>query len=64
MNSTQPDNEDNLVGQVGEEVGEEYVAPAIIPQGDLNEVTQGGTSGNYLDASFGAGTPRGGLTFS
>ncbi len=42
----------------------EYCPPAIVARGALNELTQGGSTGSYLDANFAAGTPRGSLTFS
>ncbi len=42
----------------------DYVKPEIIDYGDLAELTAGTSRGNYLDAAFPQGTPRGDLSFS
>jgi hypothetical protein len=42
----------------------EYEKPEIVDYGDLVQLTAGGQSGSYLDATFQQGTPRGKLTFS
>lgn len=42
----------------------EYLKPEIADYGDLAELTAGTQNGDYLDADFPAGTPRGGLGFS
>jgi hypothetical protein len=42
----------------------EYVAPTVTTLGSVASLTLGGTTGNYLDANYPAGTPRGSLTFS
>ena len=44
------------------EVG--YDQPTIADYGDLIEMTAQAEDGNFLDADFPAGTPRGDLTFS
>lgn len=41
-----------------------YEAPALRAHGSIEKLTQGGVNGNFLDAMFPAGTPRGDLTFS
>jgi hypothetical protein len=41
-----------------------YEKPHVVDYGDLVELTAGTSSGNYLDADFQVGTPRGSLTFS
>jgi hypothetical protein len=42
----------------------DYEKPKVRDYGDLTQLTAGGTTGNFLDASFPVGTPRGKLTFS
>jgi hypothetical protein len=42
----------------------DYTGPEITDYGDLTELTAGTSRGNYLDAAFPAGTPRGDLSFS
>lgn len=42
----------------------DYVKPEIVDYGDMVELTAGTNGGNYLDAAFPSGTPRGDLTFS
>jgi hypothetical protein len=42
----------------------DYVKPEIVDYGDMAELTAGTNGGNYLDAAFPSGTPRGDLTFS
>ncbi|TKA94277.1 lasso RiPP family leader peptide-containing protein [Cereibacter changlensis] len=41
-----------------------YEAPKLNVHGSLEDMTQGSSVGNSLDASFPVGTPRGDLTFS
>ena len=41
-----------------------YEAPEITVVGSVEEITQAGSDGDSLDASFSAGTSRGDLTFS
>ena len=41
-----------------------YEAPQVTDYGNLAELTAGQTSGNVLDATFPAGTPKEELTFS
>jgi hypothetical protein len=41
-----------------------YSTPELIVYGDLTDITQAGQSGGWLDASFEAGTPIGGVTLS
>jgi hypothetical protein len=41
-----------------------YEQPTIADYGDLVELTAQQTDGDFLDADFPAGTPRGDLTFS
>jgi len=43
---------------------EEYEAPKLESHGSIEEVTQGASSGNFLDATFPTGTPFDDLTFS
>jgi hypothetical protein len=43
---------------------ESYEKPQVVDYGDLVELTAAGTDGDCLDADFGAGSPRGRLTFS
>ena len=42
----------------------EYVKPEVIDYGDLAELTAGSQDGDYLDATFQVGTPRGQIGFS
>jgi hypothetical protein len=42
----------------------EYEKPTVRDYGDLAEITAGTHNGNFTDATFPAGTPRGNLTFS
>jgi hypothetical protein len=42
----------------------EYEKPKIADYGDLKDLTAGTQTGNFLDATFPRGTPRGALTFS
>jgi hypothetical protein len=42
----------------------EYEKPKIADYGDLKDLTAGTQIGNFLDATFPTGTPRGQLTFS
>lgn len=42
----------------------DYETPELIEVGSFEAVTQGGTDGTVLDASFSAGTPISDLTFS
>jgi hypothetical protein len=42
----------------------EYTKPEVIDYGDLRDLTAGTQGGNYTDAAFPSGTPRGDLTFS
>lgn len=46
------------------EVDVDYEKPTIADYGDLVELTAQQTDGNFLDADFPQGTPRGDLTFS
>lgn len=46
------------------EVNVGYEAPTIADYGDLVELTAQQTGGDFTDADFPAGTPRGDLTFS
>ncbi len=41
-----------------------YETPSIADYGDLVELTAGQADGDFLDADFPSGTPRGDLTFS
>ena len=41
-----------------------YEQPSIADYGDLVELTAQSTDGDFLDADFPSGTPRGDLTFS
>ena len=41
-----------------------YEKPAVTRIGTLEDVTQHASTGHATDASFGAGTPLSGLTFS
>lgn len=41
-----------------------YETPRIIQLGSLAELTQGQTSGDFLDATFPVGTPNSELTFT
>ena len=41
-----------------------YVRPRLVVYGKLEEITQGSSSGNILDADFPRGTEFGDLTFS
>ena len=42
----------------------DYVAPAMILVGSLEQVTQGSKTGGKTDMFFPTGTPRGDITFS
>ncbi len=42
----------------------EYEAPSLTVHGSIEAITQGSSSGNFLDATFPTGTPFGELTFS
>jgi hypothetical protein len=42
----------------------DYIKPEIVDYGDMGDLTAGTNGGNYLDAAFPSGTPRGDLTFS
>jgi hypothetical protein len=41
-----------------------YEAPQLVVHGSLEDLTQAGKNGGFLDADFSAGTPKGSLTFS
>lgn len=41
-----------------------YAKPALNQIGSFEEITLGGSTGSYLDATFPAGTPFSDLTFS
>jgi hypothetical protein len=41
-----------------------YVAPEVTDYGKLTDITAGGTAGNFTDAAFPAGTPKGNITIS
>ena len=41
-----------------------YEAPRVVDYGTLTDVTAANTTGEFLDADFPAGTPKGDLTFS
>ena len=41
-----------------------YNKPELTVHGNVEVLTQGGQTGDQLDADFVAGTPRGRLTFS
>lgn len=41
-----------------------YEKPVLVVYGTLEDITQGTSGGETLDADFPAGTPRGDLTFS
>jgi hypothetical protein len=41
-----------------------YVKPELKAHGSIEEVTQGGSTGDFTDAAFPVNTPRGKLTFS
>jgi hypothetical protein len=41
-----------------------YEAPKILDLGDLVEITEAASTGNFLDRAFPAGTPKNELTFS
>lgn len=41
-----------------------YEAPNVRDLGDLVEITEAQTNGNFLDRAFPAGTPKSELTFS
>ena len=41
-----------------------YQAPVVRSFGALESLTQGNSTGNFIDATFPAGTPFGKLTFS
>jgi hypothetical protein len=43
---------------------DEYETPAVTVHGSIETITQGNSSGNFIDATFPAGTPFGDLTFS
>jgi hypothetical protein len=40
-----------------------YTSPKLTVFGDVEVITKGGTTGDFLDAAFPAGTPRGRLTY-
>ncbi len=40
-----------------------YEAPRLTMHGSVSEMTQGASTGSFLDASFPVGTPVGDLTF-
>lgn len=40
-----------------------YETPRLMMHGSVAEMTQGTSLGNFLDAAFPVGTPRGDLTF-
>lgn len=42
----------------------QYVSPAIEDFGDLTELTEGQTDGDFTDMTFPANTPKKDLTFS
>ena len=42
----------------------DYEKPKVRDYGDLTQLTAGGSSGNFLDASFPVHTPKSQLTFS
>lgn len=44
--------------------GEPYEAPTVTTIGDVDDLTQGNSSGGVLDESFPVGTPFSDLTFS
>ncbi|BDA71999.1 hypothetical protein RIVM261_004980 [Rivularia sp. IAM M-261] len=41
-----------------------YTKPKLSVHGNVEALTQGGSTGNFLDRDFPDGTPRGDLTFS
>ena len=41
-----------------------YQAPTLRAHGSIEKLTQGGSNGNSLDATFPSGTPFSELTFS
>ncbi|RYE70651.1 MAG: lasso RiPP family leader peptide-containing protein [Oxalobacteraceae bacterium] len=41
-----------------------YEAPALRAHGSIEKLTQGGSTGNNLDAAFPTGTPFSQITFS
>ena len=41
-----------------------YTKPDVVVYGNVTDLTQGGTSGAFLDAAYDAGTPFDQLTFS
>ncbi len=41
-----------------------YTKPAVTRHGSIEEMTKGGSSGSFLDATFPVGTPFSDLTFS
>lgn len=45
-------------------MSEQYTSPELEELGAAEELTLAGSSGNSLDADFGAGSSRGSLTFS
>jgi hypothetical protein len=42
----------------------EYEKPKVDDYGDLKDITAGTQNGNFTDANFPRGTPRGLITFS
>jgi hypothetical protein len=42
----------------------DYEKPKVRDYGDLTQLTAGGSTGNFLDASFPVHTPKSQLTFS
>jgi hypothetical protein len=43
---------------------EEYEAPKLETHGSIEAITQGASTGTFLDSTFPVGTPFGDLTFS
>ena len=43
---------------------QEYEKPKVEDYGDLKDLTAGTQLGNFTDANFPSGTPRGSITFS
>jgi hypothetical protein len=42
----------------------EYGTPRVVDYGDLVQLTAAAQNGNFTDAAFPPGTPRGDITFS
>jgi len=52
-------------GRISMENGKKlYTSPNLTIHGNVEEITQGFSVGEHLDATFTAGTPRGDLGFS